>query len=63
MAGDSIYIRGVTYYPTGTIVTTWQTNYCGVGINNRNGSAGNPITESVAIFIFYNTNTVGMNFT
>jgi hypothetical protein len=39
-AGDTLYIRGGTYSPIGTFINS---KYCGVAINNHDGTAENPI--------------------
>lgn len=43
-AGDTLIIRGGTYYPTPTEMTIWYLTYCGVAINGISGSSGSPIT-------------------
>lgn len=39
-AGDTLYVRGGTYYPIGTFINS---KYCGVAINNHDGTAEYPI--------------------
>ena len=43
-AGDILYIRGGTYYPTATAFSLWGTNSVGVGINGHNGTTSNRVT-------------------
>lgn len=39
-AGDTVFIRGGTYYPSGTKYSSF---YCGVFQRNHNGTSTNPI--------------------
>jgi len=41
IAGDTLFIRGGTYFPSGT---TYSNHYCGVGQRDHSGTAANPIT-------------------
>jgi hypothetical protein len=43
VAGDTLYVRGGTYNPTGTYADFWGDFYCGVYVNNRNGTSGDRI--------------------